>query len=208
MNLNEEYSKGFFRENPVFVQTLAMCPILAVTTSVEDAFTMGIATTFVLVCACFFISAIKGLIPTEIRIPIHIVIVAAFVTVVKLVMAAYYPALKSSLGIYLPLIAVNCIIFARIEAFARKHGPFVSVADALGMGGGFTIALVFVGAIREALGTGRILGIPLSNELEAYTQTIFVLAPGGFITFGLLLGLFNYLDLYHKPGPGSRSGSR
>lgn len=199
MNLREEYAKGLFKQNPVFVQALAMCPMLAVTTTLENAFSMGMASTFVLVCANVFISVIKKFIPNEVRIPIQIVIVATFVTIVKLYMAAHYPALKEALGIYLPLIAVNCIIFCRIEVFARKNGPIATAADSLGMGIGFTIALVLVGAIREGLGTGNILGIPIADGLERYALLMFTLAPGGFLTLGLLLGLFNYLDLYHKP---------
>lgn len=186
---------GIIKENPVFVLVLGMCPTLAVTSSVEKAFGMGAAATFVLICSNVIISLIKKLVPDEVRIPIFIVVIATFVTLVKLIMAAYFPDLKAALGIFLPLIVVNCIILGRAEAFASKHGPVDAFADGVGMGVGFTLALCLLGAIREVLGSGSILGIPFADGLGAYTQTFFILAPGGFLTLGLMMGFFNYLAL-------------
>ena len=198
MNLGKEFMKGIFKENPVFVLVLGMCPTLAVTTSVEKAIGMGLASTFVLVCSNVIISLIKKLVPDEVRIPVFIVVIATFVTLVKLIMAAYFPALKAALGIFLPLIVVNCIIMGRAEAFASKNGPVASLVDGIGMGLGFTLSLMLLGAIREILGSGSLLGIPFAEGLSAYTQTIFILAPGGFLTLGLLMGFFNYLAIRKK----------
>ncbi len=198
MNLAQDFMRGIFKENPVFVLVLGMCPTLAVTTSIEKAIGMGLATTFVLVCSNIIISAIKKFVPDEVRIPIFIVVIATFVTLVKLIMAAYFPALKEALGIFLPLIVVNCIILGRAEAFASKNEPLPSLFDGLGMGVGFTLALMLLGAIREIIGSGAIFGIPFWNGIENYTQTIFILAPGGFLTLGLLMGFFNYLALRKK----------
>ena len=195
MRVLTEFTKGLFRENPVFVLVLGMCPTLAVTTSLEKAVGMGLASTFVLVCSNLIISLFKKMVPDEVRIPIFIVVIATFVTLVKLLMAAYFPELKAALGIFLPLIVVNCIILGRAEAFASKNGPLASLADGLGMGIGFTLALSLLGIVREILGTGGILGIPFADGLAPYTQTIFILAPGGFLTLGLLMGFFNYLAL-------------
>lgn len=188
-----EFSKGLVRENPTFVLLLGLCPTLAVTTSVTQALGMGLAAAFVLVASNCLISLIKDRVPGEVRIPVYIVVIAAFVTVVKLLMAAWAPALKESLGIFLPLIVVNCIILGRAEAFASRNGPWLSMVDGLGMGLGFTGALVLVGSIREVLGEGKFLGIPLAEGLSAYTQTLMILAPGGFLTIGLLLGLFAHV---------------
>ncbi|MCD8140225.1 MAG: electron transport complex subunit E [Planctomycetaceae bacterium] len=198
MNLSKEFFKGIFRENPVFVLVLGMCPTLAVTTSVEKAIGMGLASTFVLVCSNVIISLIKKVVPDEVRIPIFIVVIATFVTLVRMIMAAYFPALKAALGIFLPLIVVNCIILGRAEAFASKSNPFASLIDGLGMGIGFTLALMLLGAIREILGAGAIMGIPFGEGLGTYTQTVFILAPGGFLTLGLLMGFFNYLAIRKK----------
>ncbi len=198
MNPTKEFFKGIFRENPVFVLVLGMCPTLATTSSVEKAIGMGLASTFVLVCSNIIISLIKKLVPDEVRIPMFIVVIATFVTLVKLIMAAYFPALKAALGIFLPLIVVNCIILGRAEAFASKNGALASLLDGLGMGVGFTLALALLGAIREILGSGSFMGIPFADGLSTYTQTIFILAPGGFLTLGLLMGFFNYLALRKK----------
>ncbi len=198
MKLLSDFTRGLFKENPVFILVLGMCPTLAVTTSVEKAIGMGLASSFVLVCSNLIISLIKKAVPDEVRIPIFIVVIATFVTLVKLIMAAYFPELKAALGIFLPLIVVNCIILGRAEAFASKNGPFDSIADGLGMGIGFTLALILLGAIREVLGSGSILGIPFADGLSSYTQTIFILAPGGFLTLGLLMGFFNYLALVRQ----------
>lgn len=188
-----EFAKGLVRENPTFVLLLGLCPTLAVTTSVPQALGMGLAATFVLLGSNLIVSLVKGGIPAEVRIPVYIVIIATFVTVVKLLMAAYMPALKESLGIFLPLIVVNCIILGRAEAFAGRNGPFLSLADGLGMGLGFTGALCLVGTIREVLGEGKFCGIPISESLAPYTQTLMILAPGGFLTIGILLAFFAYI---------------
>ncbi len=195
MELTRDFFKGLFKENPVFVLVLGMCPTLATTSSVEKAIGMGLATTFVLACSNVIISLIKKLVPDEVRIPLFIVVIATFVTLVKLVMAAYFPELKAALGIFLPLIVVNCIILGRAEAFASKASATASLADGLGMGLGFTLSLALLGTIREILGSGSFLGIPFADGLAPYTQTIFILAPGGFLTLGLLMGFFNYLAL-------------
>ncbi len=195
MNPATAFFKGLFKENPVFVIVLGLCPTLAVTTSLEKAIGMGLASTFVLVFSNLIISLIKSLVPDEVRIPVFIVVIATFVTLVKLIMAAYFPELKAALGIFLPLIVVNCIILGRAEAFASKNGPVASLADGLGMGVGFTLALCLLGAVREILGSGSLLNIPFADGLGQYTQTIFILAPGGFLTLGLFMALFNYLAI-------------
>lgn len=198
--------RGLFKENPAFVLVLGMCPTLAVTTSVEKAIGMGLATTFVLVWSNLIISLIKSLVPDEVRIPVFIVVIATFVTLVKLIMGAYFPALKAALGIFLPLIVVNCIILGRAEAFASKNGPAASIADGIGMGIGFTLSLALLGTIRETLGSGSFLDIPFADGLAPYTQTIFILAPGGFLTLGLLMGLLNYIGLRRQAGKRRGSG--
>ncbi len=198
MNPANVFFKGLFKENPVFVIVLGMCPTLAVTTSLEKAIGMGLASTFVLVFSNLIISLIKKLVPDEVRIPVFIVVIATFVTLVKLIMAAYFPELKAALGIFLPLIVVNCIILGRAEAFASKNGPAASLADGFGMGIGFTLALCLLGTVREMLGSGSFLGIPFADGLGAYTQTIFILAPGGFLTLGLFMAFFNYLAIRKK----------
>ena len=189
MRLWNEFAKGIFRENPVFVGLLGLCPSLAVTTSMPQAVGMGAAATFVLLCSNLLISLFKGLIPPGVRIPVYIVIIAAFVTVVKLVMEAWLPELKESLGIFLPLIVVNCIILGRAEAFASRNGPVLSAADGLGMGLGFTAALMAIAAAREILGAGAFFGVPLFDGASDYAQSLMIMAPGGFLTIGLLLGL-------------------
>ena len=198
MNPAKVFFKGLFKENPVFVIVLGMCPTLATTTSLEKAIGMGLATTFVLVFSNLIISLIKKMVPDEVRIPIFIVVIATFVTLVKLIMAAYFPELKAALGIFLPLIVVNCIILGRAEAFASKNGPVDSIADGFGMGFGFTLALALLGAVREILGSGSLLNIPFADGLGGYTQTIFILAPGGFLTLGLFMAFFNYLAIRKK----------
>ena len=192
MSIVSEFSKGIIRENPVFVLLLGLCPTLAVTTGVSNAVGMGFAATFVLICSNVLISICKKGIPKEIRIPIFIVVIATFVTVVKLVMSAYFPALKASLGIFLALIVVNCIILGRAEAFAFKRGVVESIFDGLGMGLGFTLALCIIAFFREVIGAGTFFGIPLANGLEEYTEKIFILSPGGFLTLGLILAVFSF----------------
>lgn len=197
MRVWAEFIKGIIAENPVLVLLLGCCPVLAVTTGLKNALGMGLAATFVLICSNTLIALFKKFIPKEVRIPIYIVIIAAFVTVVKLGMAAYLPALKDSLGIFLALIVVNCIILGRAEAFASKQGAFISAVDGLGMGIGFTFALCLIALVREVLGSGMVFGIPLANGLDPYTQKIFILAPGGFLTMGLILFVSAWLKNRH-----------
>ena len=191
--MGQTLTRGFFKENPVFVLLLGLCPSLAVTSSVTNALGMGLAATFVLIGSNALISLVRNLIPKEVRIPCYIVIIAGFVTIVKMVMAAYMPALKASLGIFLPLIVVNCIILGRAEAFACKAGAFASALDGVGMGLGFTGALCLIGGVREILGEWKLLGIPITTVGGEYSMKAFILAPGGFMTMGLFLGLFNDL---------------
>jgi electron transport complex protein RnfE len=192
MNFVKELSKGIIRDNPIFVLVLGMCPTLAVTTSVMNALGMGFAATFVLLCSNIIISLIKGITPAKIRIPVYIVVIAAFVSIVDMVMAAYLPALHKSLGLFIPLIVVNCIILGRAEAFASKNNVIMSIADAIGMGLGFTLSLTVIATFREILGTGTWLGFrvtPLSYD----PMLIAILAPGAFITLGFLMALMNML---------------
>ncbi len=177
-------------ENPIFGLVLGLCPALAVSTSAANGIGMGIAATFVLLGSNIIISALRKFIPDEIRIPCFIVIIATFVTINEMVLKAYFPALNQALGIYVPLIVVNCIVLGRVEAFASKRRVLDSLFDALGMGVGFTIALCFIAALREFLGAGKILGISLLSGFEP--AAMFVLAPGALLTLGLLIGLVNY----------------
>ena len=190
MSSIKEFTKGFVKENPVFVMALGLCPTLAVTSSVMNAIGMGLAATFVLVCSNIFISLIKGFIPAKIRIPAFIVVIASFVTIVDMMMHAYLPPLHKSLGIFIPLIVVNCIILGRAEAFASKNNVLLSILDGLGMGLGFTLALVVIASIREILGAGQFLGISLFPE-SFQPMLVAILAPGAFIVMGLLMGLMN-----------------
>ncbi|MCF7912944.1 MAG: electron transport complex subunit E [Candidatus Cloacimonetes bacterium] len=195
MNLWKEFSKGFVKENPVFIMALGLCPTLAVTSSVTNAIGMGLAATFVLTCSNVIISLIKDLIPSKIRIPCFIVVIASFVTIVDLVMNAYTPEVHKSLGLFIPLIVVNCIILGRAEAFASKNKVLPSILDGLGMGLGFTLALVVIGSIREVLGAGQWLGMNVMPL--AYIKSpmlVAILAPGAFIIMGLLMGLINIVN--------------
>ncbi|MDO4987722.1 MAG: electron transport complex subunit E [Synergistes sp.] len=180
---------GIFSENPTFVLVLGMCPTLAVTSSAMNGIGMGLAATAVLIGSNFAISALRKLIPDEIRIPAFIVVIAGFVTVVQLLISAYAPALDKALGIFIPLIVVNCIILARAEAFAFKSGVIDSVFDGLGMGLGFTAALTFIGAIREILGNGTLFGATVLSPSFYQPALMVILAPGGFITLGILMGV-------------------
>lgn len=194
--LLKEFSKGVFRENPIFVIVLGLCPTLAVSVSLENALGMGVAASFVLVCSNCLISAIRNIVPGRIRIPCFIVVIASFVTIVELLMAAFAPALAKQLGIFVPLIVVNCIIMGRAEVFASKNSVLPSIFDGLGMGLGFTLAISIVAIIREFLGSGKILGHVVS---KAYTPaTIMILAPGALLTLGLLIGLINLITERHK----------
>ncbi len=180
---------GIIRENPTFVLVLGMCPTLGTTTSAFNALGMGLATAFVLIGANMVIAAIKNLIPDKVRIPSFIVVIATFVTIVQMTMEAYVPALYKSLGVYIPLIVVNCIILGRAEAFAAKNNVIRSMFDGIGIGLGFTISLVVIGAVREFFGSGAIFGFPLypSN----FGPLLFVLAPGAFLVLAYLMLLFN-----------------
>lgn len=184
-----EFKKGVSLENPVFILALGLCPALAVSNSVKNAIVMGGATIFVLLGSNIIISSLRKIIPGKIRIPCYIVIIATFVTIVELLLKAYSPALGKALGIYVPLIVVNCIIMGRAEGFASKHPLSNSVFDALGMGCGFTLALIVISAIREFIGAGTILGIPLIKGFEP--AAILILAPGALLVVGCLIGLIN-----------------
>lgn len=189
MNKLQLIWKGIIKENPVFVLVLGMCPTLGTTTSAINALGMGAATMAVLIMSNLVISLIKNFIPDKVRIPAFIVVIASFVTMIQLLMQAFVPPLYEALGVFIPLIVVNCIILGRAEAFASKNGPLDSVLDGVGIGLGFTIALTLIGAIREILGSGAIFGVNLG--ITDYMPLVFVLAPGGFIVLGYLMALFN-----------------
>lgn len=190
MNKLQLLTKGIIRENPTFVLLLGMCPTLGTTTSAFNGMGMGLATLFVLTLSNVVISLIKNLIPDQVRIPAFIVVIAAFVTVVQLCMEAYATDLYNTLGVYIPLIVVNCIILGRAEAFASKNKVFDSALDGLGIGLGFTLALTVIGGVREILGSGSIFGVKF---IEGDGMLMFILAPGAFIVLGYLLVLFNKL---------------
>ena len=189
MNKFKVITNGIFKENPIFVLLLGMCPTLGVTSSAINGMGMGLATTFVLIMSNLVISLIANLIPDKIRIPAFIVVIAAFVTVVDMSMAAYLSSLHASLGLFIPLIVVNCIVLGRAEAFASKNGALASMFDGIGMGLGFTFALTLLGSIRELLGSGKIFNMPIFNE--NYGMLIFVLAPGAFLALGYLIAIVN-----------------
>lgn len=192
-SLFKEFSKGIIKENPVLCLILGTCPTLAVTTSAINALGMGAAATIVLVCSNAVISALRKVIPNKVRIPAYITIIAGFVTIVQMLVHAFAPDLNKSLGIFLPLIVVNCIILGRAEMYASKNPVLPSILDGLGMGVGFTVALLLMGIIRELLGAGTIFGLPvLSNFMPPII--IFVLAPGGFFVFGILIAIANKLN--------------
>jgi len=189
MNQWKNFTKGFIKENPVFVLLLGMCPTLGVTTSAINGLGMGLATTFVLLMSNIVVSIIKNLIPEKVRIPSFIVIIATFVTIVELIMEAYLPSLFESLGLFIPLIVVNCIVLGRAEAFASKNTLLSSAIDGLGIGMGFSFALVLLGGVREILGSGKIFDITIYPE--DYVSLLFVLAPGAFIVLGYLIAIIN-----------------
>jgi electron transport complex protein RnfE len=190
VSLIKEYTKGLWDQNPTFKQILGTCPTLAVTVSAMNGVAMALATTFVLVFSSMIISMIRKLIPNQVRIAAYIVIVAGFVTIVDLVMKAQFPAMSKSLGPYIPLIVVNCIILGRAEAFASKNGVIRSILDALGMGSGFLAALFVIGSIREVLGNRTILGMQVLPD--GFTPWLIMILPAGaFITYGLLMGFSN-----------------
>ena len=183
---------GILKENPTFVLVLGMCPTLATTTSAINGMSMGLATLFVLVCSNVVISLLKNLIPDKVRIPSFIVVIASFVTMVQLLMQAYLPTIYETLGWFIPLIVVNCIVLGRAEAFAAKNPVGLSALDGIGMGLGFTLALTILGAIREFLGTGAIFGLDIYPE--NYGALLFVLAPGAFICLGYLMAIMNKIQ--------------
>ncbi len=187
-------TNGLFKENPIFVQLLGMCPTLAVTTSAINGIGMGLATTAVLVSSNFAISLLRKLIPSKVRIPAYIVIIASFVTIVGMVMEAFTPSLYSALGLFIPLIVVNCIILARAESFASKNNIVDSVFDGIGMGLGFTLALTVLGAVRELFGNGSIFNISIFGA--GYKPAlIMILPPGAFLALGILLALYNVYQI-------------
>jgi electron transport complex protein RnfE len=188
MNQMQNFTKGFFKDNPVFVMLLGMCPTLAVTNSAINGLGMGLATTFVLVMSNVVISLIKNLIPSKVRIPTFIVVIASFVTVVDLSMAGFIPALHEQLGIFIPLIVVNCVVLGRAEAFASKNTVGSSAIDGLGMGLGFAMALTMLGAVREMLGNYSLFGYKF---IETDGILVFILSPGAFIVLGFLIALVN-----------------
>ncbi len=191
MNQIKNFTKGLIKENPVFVLLLGLCPTLGVTTSAINGLGMGLATTFVLVMSNLVVSLVRDFIPDKVRIPSFIVIIASFVTIVELVMQAYLPALFDSLGLFIPLIVVNCIVLGRAEAFASKNNPLSSIIDGLGMGFGFAFALTLLGGVRELLGSGAIFGLKL---MQGDLMLVFILAPGAFIVLGYLIALINKLN--------------
>jgi Na+-translocating ferredoxin:NAD+ oxidoreductase subunit E len=191
--LTSHITKGFIRENPIFVIMLGLCPALAVSSSIENAIGMGAAATFVLIGSNLIVSLIRHLVPGKIRIPVYIVIIATFVTMIDKCIAAFFPSLSASLGIFIPLIVVNCIILGRAEAFASKNGPLESVLDAIGMGLGFLLGLVIIAFFRELLGDGKLLGHPIPIIIDN-PCLIMIMAPGGFVVFGLLMALRRHMQ--------------
>lgn len=198
MNKLQIVLSGIVRNNPIFVLVLGMCPTLGTTSSAENGFGMGVATMAVLIMSNLVISLIKNIIPDKVRIPAFIVVIASFVTVIQMLMQAFVPALYASLGVFIPLIVVNCIILGRAEAFASKNSAFDSVLDGVGIGLGFTLALTVLGAVRELLGNGSVFGYSLNldylsetGDKLSYMPLVFVLAPGAFIVLGYLMVLFN-----------------
>lgn len=191
MNSLKLIYNGLIKENPTFVLLLGMCPTLATTTSAINGLSMGLATMFVLICSNVAISLIKNLTPDMVRIPVFVVVIASFVTVLQMCLAAYLPAVNASLGLYIPLIVVNCVILGRAEAFACKHGAFDSMMDGVGIGLGFTVALTMLGMVRELLGAGSVFDIQLLPE--TINMLLFILPPGAFITLGYLVAIVNRL---------------
>ncbi len=191
MNQVQNFTKGFLKENPVFVLLLGMCPTLGTTTSAINGLGMGLATAFVLTMSNLVVSLVKNQIPDKVRIPSFIVIIATFVTIVELTMQAFTPALFEQLGLFIPLIVVNCIVLGRAEAFASKNSVWSSVVDGLGMGLGFAFALTILGAVRELLGSGAIFGFHL---IKGDLMLVFILAPGAFIALGYIIAVINKIN--------------
>ena len=196
--IREELKRGIFTENPIFILVLGLCPSLATSTSLQNAIGMGMAATFVLTCSNVIISMIKKVIPDKVRIPCYIVVIATFVTIVQLILKAYLPDLDKALGIFVPLIVVNCIILARAEAFASKNNIFRSLLDGIGIGLGFTASLTILSIIRETLGANKLWGLNFFPGFQP--MTIFILAPGGFFTIALVMGIINYMRQKKETG--------
>ena len=191
MNYISIIKNGIIKENPTFVLMLGMCPTLATTTSATNGMAMGLATMAVLICTNFVISCLKSVTPDKVRIPVFIVVIAAFVTILQMVIKAYLPDIDAALGLFIPLIVVNCVILGRAEAFAAKQSPVASLFDGIGIGLGFTLGLTLLGIFRELLGSGSIFGLTLLPE--TYNILLFVLPPGAFITLGFLIAIVNKL---------------
>lgn len=191
MNYIKILLNGIVKENPTFVLLLGMCPTLATTTSAQNGMSMGLATMFVLICSNIAISLIKNITPDKVRIPVFVVVIASFVTVLQMCLKAYLPEVNKSLGLFIPLIVVNCIILGRAEAFACKNNPVASFFDGVGIGLGFTLALTLLGIVREVLGAGSVFGITLLPE--TYNILLFILPPGAFVTLGFLIAIVNKL---------------
>lgn len=189
MNNIKVLTNGLIKENPTFVLLLGMCPTLATTTSLTNGLAMGLSTTFVLICSNIAVSLIKKMTPDAVRIPVFVVVIASFVTILQMCLAAYFPTVNESLGLYIPLIVVNCIILGRAEAFACKNGCFKSMLDGIGAGLGFTVALSLLGMLRELLGSGCVMGHRLLSE--SVGMLFFILPPGAFVTLGFLIALVN-----------------
>jgi electron transport complex protein RnfE len=188
----KNFTKGFLKENPIFVLLLGMCPTLGTTGSAINGLSMGLATTFVLIMSNLVISLIKNVVPDKVRIPVFVVVIATFVTIVQMLMQAYLPSLYESLGLFIPLIVVNCIVLGRAEAFASKNGVWSSVIDGVGIGLGFAFALTILGSIREFLGSGKLFNLTIYPE--QYGMLIFILAPGAFIALGYLISIINRIN--------------
>lgn len=201
MKLRKTFINGILNENPTLRLVLGMCPTIATTTAVANALSMGVATTFVLISSNLVIALLRNFIPNKVRIPAYVVVIASFVTIVEMVLEAFLPSVYESLGIYIPLIVVNCIIMARAEAFAAKNPPLLSAIDGLGMGVGFTLALSIVALVREVLGNGTVFGLTLLPGFQP--AAIMVLAPGGFFALAAVMGLLNHITSrarQHKEG--------
>ena len=197
---------GMFDENPTFIQVIGTCPTLAVTTSAINGIGMGLSTTAVLMCSNLFISLLRKIIPDTVRIPCFIVVIASFVTIVQLLLSAFLPSLNASLGLYIPLIVVNCIILGRAEAFASKFGPVESFFDGIGNGLGFTMAITVIGLIREFIGSGTLFGLTVLPE--AFPKTlIMIMSPGAFFTYGTLMAIFHRLMAKQKAKKAAKEAS-
>jgi len=193
MSISKEFFKGFYKENPIFRILLGLCPALATSNTLQNAVGMGAAVIFVLTCSNTIISLIRKSVPAKIRIPIYIVVIATFVTITDLTMAAFAPALHKALGVFVPLIVVNCIILGRAEAYASKNSVFYSMIDGVGMGIGFTLSLALIAFVRELFGDGKLWGVPVFGP-EFEPMLLLVLPPGAFLSLGIFLGFFNWLE--------------